>query len=138
MTIYRVGPLEKRLQRDPRLGEAYRKTIETDLAKEYIKRLTKEETADQAKFVWYLPDHPVLNPNNKPVKVRRVCDASAKYQGSSLNSHHVSGPVLLNDLVGIFMRLREETIALSGDLDAMFNQVAVPPETQAALRFLWR
>ena len=115
MTIHRLGLLEKTLQRDPELREAYRRTIETDLAKGYIKRLTKEETADQAKCAWYLPHHPVLNTNNKPGKVRRVSDAPAKYQGSSLYSHHVSGPDLLNNLVGIFVRLREETIALSGD-----------------------
>ena len=113
------------------------KTIDRDLEKGYIKRLTKEETADQAKRMWYLPHHPVLNPN-KPGKVRCVCDAAAKYQGSSLNSHLVGGPDLLNNLVGIFKRFREEKVALSGDIEAMFNQVAVPPEDQAALRFLWR
>ena len=55
-----------------------------------------------------------------------------------MNSHLVSGPDLLNSVVGIFMRFREENVALSGDIEAMFNQVAVPPEDQAALRFLWR
>ena len=71
MTIHRLGLLGKSLQRDPELGEAYRKTIETDLAKGYIKRLTKEETADQAKRSWYLPHHIALNPN-KPGKVKRA------------------------------------------------------------------
>ena len=114
-----------------------RKTIDTDLEKGCIKTLTKEETADQAKRTWCTLHHLVLNPN-KPGQVRRVCYAAAKYQGSSLNSHLVSGPDLLNNLVGIFMRFREEKVALSGDIEAMFNQVAVPPEDQAALRFLWR
>ena len=86
---------------------------------------------------WYLPHHPFLNPS-KPEKVRRVCDAAAKFQGSSLNRHLLSGPDLMNNLVGIFMRFREERIAISGDIEAMFNQVAVPPEDQVALRFLWR
>ena len=36
------------------------------------------------------------------------------------------------------MRFREEKVALSRDIEAMFNQAAVPPEDQAALRFLWR
>ena len=55
-----------------------------------------------------------------------------------MNSHLVSGPCLLNSVAGIFVRFREEKVALSGDIEAMFNQVAVPPEDQAALRFLWR
>ena len=57
---------------------------------------------------------------------------------TSLNSLLLSGPDMLNNLVGILMRFREEKIALSGDIEAMFNQVAVPPEDQVVLRFLWR
>ena len=40
-----------------------RKTIDTDLQEGYIKTLTKEETAEQAKRTWCLPHHLVLNPN---------------------------------------------------------------------------
>ena len=36
------------------------------------------------------------------------------------------------------MRFREEKVALSGDIEAMFNQVAVLEADQVALRFLWR
>ena len=108
-----------------------------DLEKGYIKRLTKEEAGAPVTRKWYLPHHPVVNPK-KPGKVRRVCDAAAKFQGSSLNSHLLSGPDLLNNLVGIFMQFREEKEALSGDIEAMFNQVAVPEADQGALRFLWR
>ena len=109
-----------------------------DMKKGYIKRLTKEEVVvAPVTHKWYLPHHPVVNPK-KPGKVRRVCDAAAKFQGSSLNSHLLSGPDLLNNLVGIFMRFREEKVALSGDIEAMFNQVAVVEADQSALRFLWR
>ena len=133
----RLNFLEKKLNRNPELAERYRKTIDMDMEKGYIKRLTKEETTAPVMRKWYLPHHPVLNPK-KPEKVRRVCDAAAKFQGSSLNSQLLSGPDLLNNLVGIFMRFREEKVALSGDIEAMFNQVAVPEEDQACLRFLWR
>ena len=44
VAIHRLVLLKKRLQRDPELSEAYKKTIDTDLEKGYIKRLTKEET----------------------------------------------------------------------------------------------
>ena len=122
----RLNFLEKKLNRNPELAERYRKTIDMDMEKGYIKRLTKEETTAPVMRKWYLPHHPVLNPK-KPEKVRRVCDAAAKFC-----------PDLLNNLVGIFMRFREEKVALSGDIEAMFNQVAVPEEDQACLRFLWR
>ena len=133
----RLEFLEKRLSRDPELAANYKRTIDMDMKKGYIKRLTKEEVVAPVARKWYLPHHPFVNPK-KPGKVRRVCDAAAKFQGSSLNSHLLSGPDLLNNLVGIFMRFREEKVALSGDIKAMFNQVAVPEADQSALRFLCR
>ena len=36
------------------------------------------------------------------------------------------------------MRFRQESIVLSADIEAMFNQVAVPEDDQLVLRFLWR
>ena len=83
--------------------------------------MSPEEAQKPVKHQWFLPHHPVVNPN-KPGKVRRVCD----------------GPDLLNPLIGILMRFREERIALSADIEAMFSQVAVPSQDQVALRFLWR
>ena len=133
---HRLAMLERRLQRDPNLAEAYKETIHSDLEKGYVKKIVLNEGATEEKQ-WYLPHHPVLNPN-KPGKVRRVCDTACRYQGSSLNDHLITGPDLLNSLTGIFMRFREEKIALSADIEAMFSQVAVPKEDQPVLRFLWR
>ena len=79
----------------------------------------------------------MLNPH-KPGKVRRVSDAAAKYQGTSLNDQLSSGPDLLNSLVGILMRFRQESIAMSADIEAMFNKVAIAKEKQTVLRFVWR
>lgn len=43
----------------------------------------------------------------------------------------------MSNLVGIFMRFWEERIVISGDIELMFNQVAVPPEDWVTLCFLW-
>ncbi|XP_022806184.1 uncharacterized protein LOC111343295 [Stylophora pistillata] len=129
--------LEKRLESDPELRAKYRQTIDDDLQKGYIKKLSEQELSESTPRVWYLPHHPVLNPH-KPGKVRRVSDAAAKYQGTSLNNQLSSGPDLLNSLIGILMRFRQELIAMSADIEAMFNQVAVPEEDQSVLRFVWR
>ena len=128
---------EKRLESDPELNAKYRHAIDDDLQKEYIKKLPEHEFSQANPRVWYLSHHPVLNPH-KPVKVRRVSDAAANYQGTSLNDQFSSGPHLLNSLVSILMRFRQESIAMSDDIEAMFNQVAVPEEDQSVLRFVWR
>lgn len=86
--------------------------------------------------LWYLPNHPVFNPQ-KPGKVRVVFDCSAKHRKTSLNDQLLQGPDLANSLVGVLSRFREERIALMSDVEAMFHQVRVRPSDCDALRFLW-
>ena len=93
------------------------------------------ETKD--KLQWYLPYHPVINPH-KPKKVRILCNAAAKYHDVALNDNLLSGPDLLQSLIGINFRFRGHQIALSADLEATFLQVAVPNDDSRFFRFLWR
>ena len=86
--------------------------------------------------IWYLPHHPVFNPN-KPGKVRRVAKAADKFKGQSLNSNLMTGPDLLNNLVGILLRFRENPVAILSDIEGMFIQISKRHEDQSALRFLW-
>ena len=57
---------------------------------------------------------------------RRVCNAAAKYQGIALNDKFLSGPDLLQSLIGIIFRFQEQQIVLSADIEAISLQVAVP------------
>ena len=86
---------------------------------------------------WYLPHHVVLNPN-KPGKVRVVFDAASKFDGVSLNDKLLTGPDLLNNLVGILMRFRTGKIGVMADIEQMFHQVGVCEDGRDSLRFLWR
>ena len=56
----RLEFLEKRLGRDPELAANYEKSIDMDIGKGYIKRLTEEEADAPIKRKWYLPHHPVV------------------------------------------------------------------------------
>ena len=78
----------------------------------------------------------MVNPN-KPGQERRVTNAAAKFKGQSLNSNLITGPDLLNDLVGILLRLRGNPVAILSDIEGMFMQIAIRHEDQSALRFLW-
>ena len=94
--------LERRLQKNDMLQKRYQENIDTDVKAGYVRKVQQvllNETRD--KLQWYLPDHPVINPH-KPEKVRRVCNAEAKYQGVALNDKFLSGPDLLQSLIGIF------------------------------------
>ena len=55
------------------------------MIKAHAKRVPLDELVIDDKPLWYLPHHPVFNPN-KPGKTRVVFDCAAKFRGMSLNS----------------------------------------------------
>ena len=99
-----IQSLEKKLSKDQLLKEMYQKTLDTDIEKGYVKPVIFSSIAPSR--VWYLPHHPVTNPN-KPGKERRVSNAASVFKGNSLNSNLLTGPDLMNNLVGLLLRFRE-------------------------------
>nr|CAB3263160.1 uncharacterized protein LOC104265735 [Phallusia mammillata] len=131
----RLRSLERRLKKDEKLRERYVGTVETYIQKGYAKRISSHDRG-QSKREWYLPHHPVLHPR-KPDKVRVVFDCAAKHAGVALNDALMSGPDLMNNLVGVLTRFRKEPVAVVSDIESMFHQIRVRPEDTASLRFLW-
>ena len=99
--------------------------------KGYIASVTNQD----AKNVWYLPHHPVIN-KQKPDKVRRVTNAASKYKGVSLNDALLTGPDLLCNLHGLLLWFRQYEVAVRADIEAMFMQVGIREEDQDALFFV--
>ena len=132
----RLRHLRRRLERDPVLKKKYLAIIDDYVEKGNARKLTPEETKVRSNKTWYLPHHPVLNPR-KPGKVRAVFDAASTFAGTSLNEELLRGPDLINNLVGVLVRFRQDPVALIADIKSMFHQVRVIPEDTDALRFLW-
>ena len=108
--------IERRLQKDETIRKRYQETIDTDVNAGHVRKVDQTELNEtRNKLQWYLPHHPVFNPQ-KPEKVRRVCNAAAKYQGVALNDKLFSGSDLLQSLIGIIFRFREHQIALSANI----------------------
>ena len=129
--------LEKRLDKDPELKQRYSKSIAEDIEKGYVIIVPQEQLNGNSPRDWYLPHHPVLNPN-KPGKLRRVLNGAATFHHKSLNSSLLAGPDLLRNLFSVLIRFREHPYAASADIEGMFLQVGVPPADQRSLRFLWQ
>ena len=125
------------MDKDSEKAKAYYDTVETYIAKGYARKLSPAEITEEPENTWYLPHHAVTNPN-KPGKVLVVFDAAASHKGTSLNDQLVSGPDLLNSLVGVIMRFRLHAVAMIADIETMFFQVRVIERDQPSLRFLWR
>ena len=112
----------------------YQKTVDTDIEKGYVKSVTFSDTSPNR--VWYLQHYPVTSPRN-PGKVRRVSNAASTFKGNSLNSNLLTRPDLLNNLVGFLLRFRENPVAITADIEAMFMQVGIIETDQPSRRFLW-
>ena len=136
-SLVQLKSLEKRLDRDLDLRVKYTETIDSDIEKGYVIKVDDFNLHARTAREWYLPHHPVLNPN-KPGKVRRVLNGAAKFHGKSLNSCLLTGPDLLQDLFNVLLRFRQHPYAVSADIEGMFLQVGVPTVDQSSLRFLWR
>ena len=132
----RLKSLERHLQKDETLRKRHQETIDTDVNAKYVRKVDQAELNEtKDKLQWYLPHHPVINPR-KPTNVRRLCNAGAKHQCVALNGRLLSGPDLLQSLIGLIFRFREQQMALSADIEAMFLQVAVPNNDSQCLQFL--
>ena len=69
--------------------------------------------------------------------VRIVANAASKFRGESLNPNLLTGPNLVNNLVGVLLRFREHPVAVLSDIEGKIMQIAVRQEDQSALSFLW-
>ena len=137
IAVSRLHSTERKLKKDPELAEKKKKVINDYVNRGHAKKMTHEEAKSTSLRAWYLAHHAVLN-SNKPGKVHVVFDAAAKFHGVSLNGQLLTGPDLLNNLVGILLRLRSGRISVIADIAQMFDQVYVSEEDRDALRFLWR
>ena len=66
---------ERKLKRDEELAKKYCAIIDDYIDKGYARKLTTDEASVPTPKQWFLPHHPVRNPN-KPDKVRIITDAA--------------------------------------------------------------
>ncbi|XP_076655808.1 uncharacterized protein LOC143360652 [Halictus rubicundus] len=134
--LERLKNLERRMDKEPELANAYTRQIEDLIKKGYAEKLTAQQI-ETGSPVWYLPHFGVKHVD-KPNKLRIVFDAAAKCHGTSLNDVLLPGPVLLNSLLGVLMRFRQRKIAFVADIKEMFLQIKIREEDRDVQRFLWR
>ena len=137
-SLVQLMSLKKRLSRDTALKENYAKNISEDLEKGYVIQIPDADLVEQrSDKKWYLPHHPVINPN-KPGKVRRLLSGAEKFHSTSLNKSLITGPDLLHNLTHALLGFRQHQFAVSADIEGMFPQLGVPDCDQPSLRFLSR
>ena len=67
-----------------------------------------------------------------------VFDASARYEGHSLNDLIHQGPKLQRELIDVLLRFRRQPVALVCDIAEMYLRIGIAHEDKPFHRFLWR
>lgn len=133
----RLKSLMLRMKDSPEILKMYNEILQDQLLKGIIEKVTNDSIVSIRKH--YIPHHYVLKPEKSTTKLRIVYDASAKKRKSSnsLNDCLLRGPVIMEDLVGILLRLRLNHIAIVCDIEKAFLQVGIQAHDRDVTRFLW-
>ena len=133
MAKRRIQSLEKKFESCPEIRERYAKSIQDDIEKGYVKKLSEEEVQCDSKVTWYLPHRFVINPK-KTDRLRRVDDASPNFSGQSLNDKIYTGPDPQSSLFVVFLRFCEERIAMVTDVKEMYHMLRLPDRDKSERR----
>ena len=86
----------------------------------YARESTRSPNDGQVWFFLIMAFHPI-----KLNKITVAFDCSAEYEGRCLNKELLPGPDLANQLIGVLLRFRKETIAFMADIEKMYFQISV-------------
>ena len=115
---------EKTLSHDKEWANKYCSQMQ-DMVNRGVARMLSQEEIDSWKGpVFYISHLAVQNPKSTSTPVRIVFNSSQVSKGVSLNSVLAKGPDnYINNIIGLLLRWREESVAFIGDIKKMFNSV---------------
>lgn len=129
IALRRYHQLEKRLQRDPELGQKYTAAIDDFIQLGHLKLAERPPEEHH----YYIPHHCVTR------KFRVVFDAScASSNGRSLNDVQMVGAKLQDDLFNLLLRFRTHPYAMTADIKQMYRQIGVAAKHWDYQRIFWR
>ncbi len=136
----RLQSLLRSFKRRPQMEKDYFEFLGKVIARghaELVPDVVAEKDGDvSTSNLWYLPHFGIYHPK-KPDQIRVVFDSSCEYEGMSLNKVLLPGPDLMNSLLGVLMRFRQENVGAMCDVEQMFHSFHVDPSHRDFLRFLW-
>ena len=106
-SLRRLQNTEQRVFKKPDIARVYSDCIELYISKGYICKVPVTEEQHSTK--WFLPHFPIVKPDRTTTKTLIVFNASAKYQGVSLNDAIFQEPKLQHDLFHVLLRFRKNS-----------------------------
>lgn len=122
----RLESTERRLNRlGSEYAVAYGNEITDMVQRNIAVRLEDKEIEEYDGPVHFIPHHEVLKPGSCSTPVRIVFDSSSNYLDHKLNDYWAKGPNLLNNLLGILFRFRENQVGIVGDISKMYHSIKI-------------
>ncbi|GFV60706.1 integrase catalytic domain-containing protein [Trichonephila clavipes] len=132
----RLNALWHRLYRNPQLCSLYQKFMQQY---EQLGHMTKVEEDIEPNTTYYIPHNGVYCPEKSSAKLRVVFNASCPTSnGRSLNSLQANGGMIQDELFSIIIRFRKQPIAITADIEKMYEITLITPSQKNYLRIPWK
>lgn len=132
-----LSKVMQRISKKPELFKQYSEFMSEYINLGHMRIVNEDELRDVSQIV-YLLHHPVIRESSSTTAIRVVVNGlSLTSNGTSLNSHMLIGPKILNDLISIVLRWREYRYVYIADAEKMFRQILIDPRDLDYQRVLW-
>jgi len=132
IAVRRFQNLEKKLQNNDTLGQAYRQFMH-----EY--ESLGHMSVAPCPGSYFIPHHPVFKGSLTSSEIRVVFDASATASNKlSLNQCQHTGPKLQLDIIDILLRFRVHKYTFAADACKTYRPILVHPQYRSFQHILWR
>ena len=128
---------ERKLKKNKELSNIYQQQIDDMIQRGVARKLSKDEVDRYSGPVHYICYH-MVSSDSASTPYRLVFNSSAKFHGHVLNEYWAKGPDMINNLLGVLLRFRENPVAVAGDIKKMYHTVKIEEIDQHTHRFLWR
>jgi hypothetical protein len=132
VVFHRFKTLHKKFKKDNPYFNRYAQSFDKLVSRGHVEVVPKEELNVRNKH--YVPHHAVQHCRKD---LRIVFDTSLSVGGTCINDMMYSGPDLLNNLLGVLLRFRENQFPISADLSAFYLSVLIPEKDRDYFRFFW-
>lgn len=133
--MQRLQGLLKTFAREPEMRADYLEFMGKIIEKGHASPVSRDDAPPPLGRSWYLPHFATYHNTKHTICV--VFESSCEFRGVSLNKVLLPGPDLMNNLIGVLMRFRKESVAVMCDVEQMFHLFHVDPAHRDFLRFLW-
>ena len=106
--LAKLKTMERRLLSNPDHAALYNCQIEDMVERGVARKLQLIEMLSYRGPVHYISHHAVMKPESKSTPCRIVFNSSANYHGHILNEYYAKEPDMLNNLLRVLLRFREE------------------------------